>query len=126
MFAELLVMGQAVKGFLGCALVGLFLAVAHSIAGIDATQDDSGAEDGVLVGVGIGIDKFKLDGNMILLCPLDETRLEVLFGFDQIVEIEMLFNQAVNDEFATVPVALVQIDSAHKRFQSIAADVAVV
>ena len=69
---EGLVALEAVKGFLGGALMGFFLAVALSIAGINAAQNDRRAEDGVLIGIGIGVHEFKLDGDTILLGPLDE------------------------------------------------------
>ena len=47
--------------------MGLFLAVAHAIAGIDSAQENSGAEDGVLVSIGVGVNEFKVDGDAIYL-----------------------------------------------------------
>ena len=119
-------MVEAVESFLGCALVRFLLAVAHGVAGVDAAQDDCRAEDGVLVGVAVGVHKFKLDGYAVLLCPLDEARLEILFGLYQIVEVEVLFYQAVDDKLAAALVALVEIDRTHECLEGIAADVAVV
>ena len=48
LLAELLVVLQAVERLFGRALVGFLLAVAHGVAGVDASQDDGGAENGVL------------------------------------------------------------------------------
>lgn len=73
LLAEGLVALETVKRFLGGALMGFFFAVAHSIAGVDTAQDDCRAEDGVLVGIGIRVHEFKLDGDAILLGPLDKT-----------------------------------------------------
>ena len=125
MLAELLVLLEAVKGLLGCALVGLLLAVALGVAGIDAAQNNGGAEHRVLVGVGVGIDKFKLDGYPVPLGPLDESRLEVLVGLDQVIQVEVFFYQAVDDELAAALIALVQIDGSDERLEGIAAKVAV-
>ena len=113
MFTELRVVLEALEGFLGSALVGLLLAVAHGVAGIDAAQDDGGAEYGIFVGVAVGVNEFKLDGHPILLGPLDEARLEVLLGLDQVVEVKVALNQPLDDETAATAVALVEIDGAH-------------
>ena len=126
MFAELCVVLEALEGFLGGTLVRLLFAVAHGVAGIDAAQDDGGAEYGVLVGVAVRVNEFKLDGHPILLGPLDEARLEVLLGLDQVVEVKMALDQSFDDETAATAVALVEIDGAHEGLEGIAAQVAVV
>ena len=126
LLAEGLVVLEAFERFLGSTLMGLPLAVTHGITGIDAAQDNRRAEDGILVGVGEGVNKFKLDGDTILLGPLDESRLEILLGLDEVVEVEMLFNEAVDNELAAAIIALVEIKGAHQGLKGIAADVAVV
>ncbi len=73
LLAELLIVLEAVQCLLGRCLVGLFLAVAVGIAGIDASQDDGSAEYGVLVGIGVAVNELKLDGDPVLLGPLDES-----------------------------------------------------
>jgi len=72
------------------------------------------------------IDELKLDGDPVLLGPLDKAGLEVLLGLDQIVEVEALFYQAVDDKSAAALVALIQVHGADECLQRIAADVAVV
>ena len=126
LFAELRVLLQAFEGLLGGALVGLLLAIAYSIACVDTRKDDRGAEYGVLVGVGVGVNELKLDGDSVLLCPLDEAGLEVLLGLDQVVQVKELLDQTVDDEFAAAFVSLVQIDGPDEGLKGIAADVAVV
>ena len=63
---------EAVEGFLGSDLMRLFLAVAHSIAGIDTAQFHGCAENGVVVIIGRSVNEFIFDGDVVLLRPLDE------------------------------------------------------
>ena len=66
-------MFETVQCLLGSELVGFFFAVALGVTGMDSTHDDGGAEYGVLVTVGGQVNELKLDRDMILLCPLDES-----------------------------------------------------
>ena len=61
----------------------LLLAISGAVGGKLSANDDCCLEDGVVVFVADGIDKRILDGEVILLRPLDEARLVVLVGFDE-------------------------------------------
>ena len=125
LLAELGIVLQAFKGFLGCALVGFLLAVSCGIAGIDSAQDDCSAENRVFIGIGVRIYQFKLNRDSVLLGPLDEAGLVILLGLNQVVKVKVLLYQAIDDKLAASLIALVKIYCSHERLQCVAAEVAV-
>ena len=106
--------------------MGFLLAVALGVAGKVTAQNNGCSEYGGIVIVGIGVDEVILDRDVILLCPLYQAGLEVLFGLDQIVEIEVSFDEPLDDEVAASLVPLVKIDGTDERLEGVATDVTVV
>ena len=104
----------------------LLLAVAVGFAGIEPSQVNGSAEYGVIVFVSTGVHKRIFDGDVVLLCPFYQSGLEVLLGLDEVIEVEVFLNQAVDDESAATFIALVEIYGTNDCLEGIAAHVAVV
>ena len=117
---------EALEGFLRSILVRLLLAVARTVGSKLPADDDRRLEDGVVVFVIHGVNKFVLDVEVVLLGPLDETRLEVLVGFDQFGQVKVLADDALDDKLVAALIAVVEVEGSDECFKRIAVDVTVV
>lgn len=123
MLAEARVVLDALHGFLGCGLVRLFLAVSYAVGREDSAKQYGCFEHGIVLRVVIGVDKLKLNVDAIFLSPLYESRLEVLLGVDQRVDVDISLDDALGDESCAGFVAAVEVERSHKCFHGVTGDI---
>ena len=117
---------DALQGLSRRVLVRFFLAVARAVGHEDAAEQHRGLEDGVILGVVIGVHEFEVDAHVVFLGPLNETRLVVLLGLDEVFEVEVLLDDAVDDKRPAGAISLVDVDGSDECLEGIATDVTVV
>ncbi len=123
---QLIFLAYVAHGLLGGKLLALLLGVAEAGAKLHALDAYAAAEGGAVGPYGILVYKFKHDGKLCLLAPLDKLALEVVVLLGHLLEVDVLAYQSMPEEAVAPGIATVEVDGAHQSLEGVAGDEAVV
>ena len=123
---QFLIAAHTLECLLGCVLLALLLRETGSLSGFDVLQQGVALErHGVFLSRHFGL-RGELDVNAVLLAPLDEFALVVFLAAGQILEVEVLVDDALLEEAEAVAVTTVKVNGTDKGFERVPGEVAVV
>lgn len=123
---QLVFLADMAHGLLGGKLLALLLGIAKAGAKLESLDAYAAAEGGAVSAHGILVYKFKHDGKLCLLAPLDKLALEVVVLLGYLLEVDVFAYEAMFEEAVAPGIATVEVDGAYQCLEGVAGDEAVV
>lgn len=123
---QLVFLADMAHGLLGGKLLALLLGIAKAGAKLEPLDAYAAAEGGAVSAYGVLVYKFKHDGKLCLLAPLDKLALEVVVLLGHLLEVDVFAYEAMFEKTVAPGIATVEVDGAHQSLEGVAGNKAVV